>query len=131
VPLVGDESCISLAHVDRAIEEGAVRAVSIKTARTGFTESRRILDLCLGRSIPVVVGSQYEGALGSTATIAFAAAFAATAGQPAEVTNFLDLSDDLVVSPPEIRDGRAAVAESAGLGIEVDDERLQRYRVDG
>jgi L-alanine-DL-glutamate epimerase-like enolase superfamily enzyme len=30
VPLVGDESCISLAHVDRAIEEGAVRAVSIK-----------------------------------------------------------------------------------------------------
>ena len=26
VPLVGDESCISLAHVDRALEEGAVRA---------------------------------------------------------------------------------------------------------
>ena len=25
VPLVGDESCISLAHVDRALEEGAVR----------------------------------------------------------------------------------------------------------
>ncbi|MFZ0973654.1 MAG: enolase C-terminal domain-like protein, partial [Solirubrobacteraceae bacterium] len=43
VPLVGDESCISLAHVDRALEEGAVRMVSVKTARTGFTESRRIL----------------------------------------------------------------------------------------
>ena len=37
VPLVGDESCISLAHVDRALEEGAVRMVSVKTARTGFT----------------------------------------------------------------------------------------------
>ncbi|MEA2171845.1 MAG: L-Ala-D/L-Glu epimerase, partial [Solirubrobacteraceae bacterium] len=80
VPLVGDESCISLAHVDRAIEEGGVRMVCIKTARTGYTESRRILDLCLGRSIPVIVGSQYEGALGAMATIAFAAAFAATAG---------------------------------------------------
>jgi L-Ala-D/L-Glu epimerase len=131
VPLVGDESCISLAHVDRALDEGAVRAVSVKTARTGFTESRRILDLCLGRSIPVVVGSQYEGAIGSTATIAFAAAFAATAGQPAEVTNFLDLTDDLVVRLPEIRDGRAAVSEAPGLGIEIDEERLQRYRVDG
>ena len=45
VPLGGDESCISLAHVDRALEEGAVRMVSVKTARTGFTESRRIRSL--------------------------------------------------------------------------------------
>jgi L-alanine-DL-glutamate epimerase-like enolase superfamily enzyme len=130
VPLVGDESCISLAHVDRALEEGAVRAVSIKTARTGFTESRRILDLCVARNTPIVIGSQYEGAIGSTATIAFAAAFAATAGQPAEITNFLDVADDLVVSPPEIREGRAVPSAAAGLGIEIDDERLQRYRVD-
>ena len=130
VPLVGDESCIGLAHVDRALEEGAVRTVSVKTARTGFTESRRILDLCVARNIPIVVGSQYEGAIGSTATIVFAAAFAATAGQPAEMTNFLDLADDLVAAPPEIRDGRATVSDAAGLGIQIDDERLQRYRVD-
>ena len=97
VPLAGDESCISLAHVERALDEGAVRQVSIKTARTGFTESRRILDLCLARGTTAVVGSQYEGAIGATATIAFAAAFAATAGRPAEVTNFLDLAHDLVV----------------------------------
>jgi L-Ala-D/L-Glu epimerase len=130
VPLVGDESCISLAHVDRALEEGAVRAVSIKTARTGFTESRRILDLCLARNTPVVVGSQYEGAIGATATIAFAAAFAATAGQPAEIANFLDLADDLVVCPPDIRDGRAAAPNAPGLGVEIEEERLERYRVD-
>jgi L-alanine-DL-glutamate epimerase-like enolase superfamily enzyme len=130
VPLVGDESCVSLAHVDRALEEGAVRMVSVKTARTGFTESRRILDLCLARNIPVVIGSQYEGALGATATIAFAAAFAATAGQPAEITNFLDLADDLVVTPPEIRDGRASVPTAPGLGVEIDEARLTRYRLD-
>jgi L-Ala-D/L-Glu epimerase len=130
VPLVGDESCISLAHVDRALEEGAVRMVSVKTARTGFTESRRILDLCLGRNIPVVVGSQYEGALGATATIAFAAAFAATAGQPAEITNFLDLADDLVVTTPEIRAGRVTAPTAPGLGVEIDEDRLTRYRLD-
>jgi L-alanine-DL-glutamate epimerase-like enolase superfamily enzyme len=131
VPLAGDESCISLAHVDRALEEGAVRVVSIKTARTGFTESRRILDLCLARNVPVVVGSLYEGAIGALATIAFAAAFAATAGQPAEITNFLDLADDLVVPGPQIHDGRATVPTAPGLGFEVDEERLQRYRLDG
>ena len=130
VPLVGDESCISLAHVDRALEEGAVRMVSVKTARTGFTESRRILDLCLARNVPVVIGSQYEGALGTIATIAFAAAFAATAGRPAEITNFLDLGDDLVVSAPEIRDGRATASAAPGLGVDIDEDRLNRYRLD-
>ena len=130
VPLVGDESCISLAHVDRALEEGAVRMVSVKTARTGFTESRRILDLCLARKVPVVVGSQYEGAIGAIATIAFAAAFAVTAGQPAEITNFLDLADDLLVAPPEIRNGHAAAPAAPGLGVEIDEDRLARYRLD-
>jgi L-alanine-DL-glutamate epimerase-like enolase superfamily enzyme len=130
VPLAGDESCISLAHVDRAIDEGAIGVVSIKTARTGFTESRRILDLCLARNVRVVMGSQYEGAIGATATIAFAAAFAATADQPAEITNFLDLADDVVITAPAIRDGRAAPSTAPGLGVEVDEERLQRYRLD-
>jgi L-Ala-D/L-Glu epimerase len=131
MPLAGDESCISLAHVDRALDEGAIRVVSIKTARTGFTESRRILDLCLARNVGVVMGSQYEGAIGALATITFASAFAATAGRPAEITNFLDLEDDLVVAGPEIRDGRATVPVGPGLGFEVDEERLQRYRLDG
>ena len=130
IPLGGDESCISLAHVDRALEEGAVRVVSVKAARTGFTESRRILDLCLARNVPVIMGSQYEGAIGAMATIAFASAFAATAGQPAEITNFLDLADDLVVVAPRVSAGRAAVADAPGLGFEVDEDRLQRYRLD-
>src|SRR3954452_1462751 len=64
VPLGGDESCISLGHVARALEEGAVRLVSVKTARPVFTASRRTLDLCLARHAPVIVGSQYEGAIG-------------------------------------------------------------------
>jgi L-alanine-DL-glutamate epimerase-like enolase superfamily enzyme len=64
------------------------------------------------------------------ATIVFAAAFAAAAGQPAEITNFLNLADDLVVAAPEIRDGRAAVPAAPGLGFEVDEDRLQRYRLD-
>lgn len=130
VPLVGDESCISLAHVDQAIEDGLVRMVSIKTARTGFTESRRILNLCLGRSIPIVMGSQYEGRLGSLATVAFAAAHAATATQPAEVTNYLDLSGDLIAAPLTVQGGHALVPETPGVGAEIDEDALEHYRED-
>ena len=99
VPLAGDESCISLAHVDRALEEGAVRVVSIKTARTGFTESRRILDLCLARRRPVVVGSQYEGAIGVAGhdRVRRGVRRDRRPARPRS-TNFLDLADDLVVA---------------------------------
>jgi L-alanine-DL-glutamate epimerase-like enolase superfamily enzyme len=130
VPLVGDESCISLGHVARELDDEAVGMVSVKVARTGFTESRRILGLCLGRAVPVVVGSQYEGGIGALATVAFACGFAGTAERPAEATNFLDLADDLLAEPPEIHDGRMAPRPLPGLGIEVDEDRLEHYRID-
>lgn len=130
VPIVGDESCISLADTARELEQGAVRMVSIKTARTGFTASRRILGHCLGRSVPVIVGSQYEGGAGALATLAFAAAFAATARRPAELANVLDLADDLLAEPIEIRDGRVAAPNRPGLAIEIDEDKLAHYRLD-
>lgn len=130
VPLVGDESAISLDHVERAIAGEEVRAISLKTARTGFTESRRILGLCLGRRVPIHVGSQYEGRLGALASVAFAAAHAETAARPAEVTNFLDLSGDLLTEQPAVRDGRVAVPAGPGLGAEIDEDALERYRED-
>ncbi|MHB1468530.1 MAG: mandelate racemase/muconate lactonizing enzyme family protein [Solirubrobacteraceae bacterium] len=129
VPLVGDESCVSLACVDRALEDG-VGMVSVKTARTGFTESRRILGLCMGRSVPIVMGSQYEGRLGALATVAFAAAHAATAGHAAEVTNFVDLASDIVLDGLTVRDGEALVPDLPGLGAEIDEDALEHYRED-
>ena len=56
-------------------------------------------------------------------------AFAATAARPAEATNFLDLADDLLAEPPEIRAGRIAPRPLPGLGIEVDEDRLDHYRL--
>jgi L-alanine-DL-glutamate epimerase-like enolase superfamily enzyme len=64
------------------------------------------------------------------ATIAFAAAFAGTAGQAAELTNFVDLEADLLVNPPEVRDGRVAVSREPGIGVTVDESQLSRYRID-
>ena len=51
VPLAGDESCTSLEAVAAARDEGAIGQVSIKAARTGFTESRRIAAFCTGSEL--------------------------------------------------------------------------------
>ena len=131
VPLGGDESCISLAHVDRALEEGAVRVVSVKTARTGFTESRRILDLCLGAQRP---GRRRQPVRGRDRrdwrrSRSPPRSPRRRAGRPRSRTSSTSRTTSSSTAP-QIRDGRAAPSAAPGLGIEVDEERLQRYRLD-
>ena len=128
VPLAGDESCLGLADVARELT-GAVSRVSIKVARTAFAESREILAHCRAVGAEAVVGSQYEGALGAWASIAFAAGSATLCRKPVEATNFLDLAADLVESP-RIVEGRVRVPDAPGLGVAVDPTALARYRID-
>jgi L-alanine-DL-glutamate epimerase-like enolase superfamily enzyme len=130
VPLAGDESCTSLGAVRAAIEEGAVGQVSMKAARTGFSESRDVLALCRAHAMPVVMGSQYEGALGTLASIAFGASQPETARRPVEATNFLDLGADLAADPPRIADGHVAVPAGAGLGSGIDEDALAAHRLE-
>jgi L-Ala-D/L-Glu epimerase len=128
VPLGGDESCLTLADVAREVA-GPVGQVSIKVARTAFRRSRDVLAHCEATGVPAVVGSQYEGALGAWASIAFAAGTAQLCGQAAEAGNFLDLAGDLV-APPVVVDGRVDVPCASGLGVGIDVDALAHYRVD-
>jgi L-alanine-DL-glutamate epimerase-like enolase superfamily enzyme len=128
VPLAGDESCLTLSDVARELA-GAVSRVSIKVARTAFAQSRDILAHCRAVGADAVVGSQYEGALGAWASIAFAASSADLCLQPVEAANFLDLAADLV-EPPRIVDGRVRVPDAPGLGVTIDPDALARYRMD-
>jgi len=128
VLLAGDESCRSLSEVARELT-GAVSQVSIKVARTAFLESREILAHCRAAGAHAVVGSQYEGALGAWASIAFAAGCGELCAAPAEVGNFLDFSGDLV-APPTIVDGRVAIRAEPGLGVMIDPAALAHYGMD-
>lgn len=129
VPVVADESAPDLAGAAAQLTSGAAQWVSLKTGRTGFSVSRRILGLAAGLGAEVVVGSQVEGRLGVLANLHLAAAFSACARRPAELTSGHGYADDLV-EPLAIEDGGARLSEAAGLGVDVDEARLERLRVD-
>ena len=118
MPLGGDESCLCLSDVAREIA-GPVGQVSIKVARTAFAESREILAHCRAAEVQAVVGSQYEGALGAWASIAFAAGCPELSARPVEAAQLLGPRGDLV-AVPEIHEGRVAVPDAPGLGVTVD-----------
>lgn len=130
VPFIADESVPTPADVTREVLGGSATAVSIKTARTGFTGSQRVHHLAEGLGLEVVLGNQIDGQLGTACAVSFGAAYQLTARRAGELSNFLDMSDDLLAEPLQIRDGVLHVPPGNGLGVEVDPDKLARYRVD-
>ena len=130
VPFIADESVPTPADVTREVLAGAATAISIKTARTGFTGSQRVHHLAEGLGLEVVMGNQIDGQLGTACTVAFGAAYHLTSRRAGELSNFLDMSDDLLAEPLQIRDGMLCVQPGPGLGVEIDPDKLARYRTD-
>ncbi len=130
VPFVADESATRPGEVTRELLSGAANAISIKTARTGFTASQRVLFQSEGLGVETVMGNQIDGQIGTTCTVAFGAAYSATSRRAGELSNFLDMSDDLLTEPLEITGGTLPVRQGAGLGIAIDPDKLAHYRQD-
>lgn len=130
VGFIADESVPTPADVTREVLAGAATAISIKTARTGFTGSQRVLHLAEGLGVETVLGNQIDGQLGTACAVTFGSAHPHTARYAGELSNFLDMSDDLLAEPLQIVAGLLHRPSGTGLGIDIDPEKLDRYRVD-
>jgi L-alanine-DL-glutamate epimerase-like enolase superfamily enzyme len=130
IPTVADESATTPGEVTRELLGGSATMISIKTARTGFHTSARILHQCEGMGVEVVMGNQVDGQVGTACTVSFGAAHRHSSRRAGELSNFLDMSDDLLTEPLEISGGELAVRPGPGLGIEIDPDKLAHYRTD-
>ena len=132
IPIMFDESARTVETAAAQIIAGSGRALSIKPARTGYTESARILGLARGLHCRTLIGSQGDSAIGTITSTTFGAAYESTAKEPAELDYFFGLGDQIVTAAPTIADGRIAVdATVPGNGVEIDEDKLAHYRVDG
>jgi L-alanine-DL-glutamate epimerase-like enolase superfamily enzyme len=130
VPTVADESATTPGEVTRELTGGSANMISIKTARTGFSTSQRILFQCEGLGTEVVLGNQIDGQIGTACAVAFGAAHRHSSRRAGELSNFLDMSDDLLTEPLEIVGGELAVRPGAGIGVQIDPDKLAHYRLD-
>lgn len=130
IPIVGDESVPTAGDASRELLSGGCNAICIKTARSGFTEAQEILGLATGLGVDTYMGNQIDTQIGTVATVVFGAAHEATSRRAGELSNFLDMADDLLAEPLTIAEGRIRVPEGPGAGTAVDEEKLERYRTD-
>lgn len=129
-PICLDESIHSLADANAALELDACRVINIKPGRvSGFTESKRIHDLCMLRGIPVWHGGMLESGIGRAGNVALASLPGFTL--PGDISASKRYYREDIVDPEFVvgRDGTMAVPTGPGIGVSVVSERLEKVTV--
>jgi len=129
IPIMGDESVFTPQDVAREIDLGAIWVISIKTPRTGYTLSTKIIHLAEMAGIPCLIGTQGETGVGTLASAQFGAA-RRNVSYPSEISFFLSLKDDLLAEPISLQDGIIELPRRPGNGAVLDEEKIKRYRMD-
>jgi O-succinylbenzoate synthase len=125
-PVCLDESLRSPTDVRRALEKQACRSVNLKPGRVGgIAASLTIHDMCVGAGVDLWCGGMLESGIGRSFNIALASLPGFT--QPADMSPASVLYHfDLIDPTYEVAaDGTIAVPTAAGLGFDVDRDRVE------
>jgi L-Ala-D/L-Glu epimerase len=122
-----DESVFTIQDVVRELKLGAVGRISVKTPRTGIMNSQKIIRTAEMFHIACSIGTQAETGVGTIASAHNGAAYRNVVGT--ELANYLKWSDDILVERPKFENGFLILPEGPGLGIEIDQKKLKKYRV--
>lgn len=125
LPIVADDSCFSPADLERELDFDTFDILNIKPARTGFTESLRMLRRARAAGKGVMVGSQASAGLGTVHTALVASHEGVT--HPCELSFFLRLGADLLNGELRLHDGDLRLDDLRGLAV--DEEKLKVARV--
>jgi L-alanine-DL-glutamate epimerase-like enolase superfamily enzyme len=125
LPVIADDSTFTLRDLVRELELDTFDILNIKTPRTGYTESLRMLAAAQMAGKGVMTGSQAGSGIGTVR----AALFAALPGiaHPSELSFFLKLKEDIIDRPIPIRDGYLLLDDV--LDVRIDPDRLRAATV--
>ena len=109
MPVIADDSAFTIDDLKRELAFDTFDILNIKTARTGFSQSRRMLEDCAAAGKEVMVGSQASSLLGCLHAAVFAGQESVTCAN--ECSFYLKTEADLSFAPP-IVDGWLALDDA-------------------
>lgn len=125
-----DECIHNSRHASAAIELGACRIINVKLGRVGgFSEARRVHDVCRERSIPVWCGGMLESGIGRAHNIAMSTLPGFTL--PGDVSASQRYWDEDIIEPEvEVTPrGTIRVPQTPGLGFAVKRDFVDRLTI--
>jgi L-alanine-DL-glutamate epimerase-like enolase superfamily enzyme len=130
IPIMADESVWGPDDAWEVLRRGAADIVNVYVSESGGpTRMRQTMDLCALADAGVAIGSMPELGLGTSAA-AHAAFSAPRLDHPSDVAGHLYHVDDVVTHSLRVEDGALLPPDGPGLGVELDEEKLERYRTD-
>ncbi|QOZ37707.1 mandelate racemase/muconate lactonizing enzyme family protein [Bradyrhizobium sp. CCBAU 53421] len=140
-PVMADESAWNAHDAIQIIRSGGIQIVSIYTTKAGgLYKAMEVGAVCRAAGIICNVNGSIETGVGNLANVQLAAASPSVTlscvipiSTPAEFQHGqvagIYYRDDLLVEPIKVVDGAIVVPSGPGMGIEVDQKKIEKYRV--
>jgi L-alanine-DL-glutamate epimerase-like enolase superfamily enzyme len=140
VPIIADESCWDVADALEVVQRRAADCLSIYLAKAGgFVGARAVAAVAEAQRMPCDVNGSIESAIGNAANTHFVLAqpavslasvipISAPSGAHPYTAAGRYYEDDVVNEAFEVKDGAILPLNRPGLGIDVDEARLAKYR---
>jgi muconate cycloisomerase len=131
VPVMADESCYTLQDAMAIARAGAADVLSIYVGKGGgIGPARKIAAVAEAAGLTCTVGSNLELGVASAAMAHLAAASTGIGAEefPCDILGPLGYEHQLLSEPLEFRDGAVRVPRGLGLGVELDEQMLARFR---
>jgi L-alanine-DL-glutamate epimerase-like enolase superfamily enzyme len=140
VPIIADESCWDVADALDVAQRRAADCLSIYLAKAGgFVGARAVAAVAESLRMPCDINGSIESAIGNAANTHFVLAhravslasvipISAPSGAHPYTTAGRYYEDDVISAAFEVKDGAILPLDRPGLGIDIDEARLARYR---
>lgn len=133
IPVIADESLYTLQEAKTLARLGAADVFSIYVGKAGgIGAAKRIAEFARSKNLKCTIGSNLELGIGSAAMIHLALATREIAGEefPCDIIGPYFYENDLLTERLSISGGKASASSKPGLGVELNPEQVERYRVD-
>ena len=131
VPIMADESVFSLQDAMAVVRAGAADVLSVYVGKGGIGPARKMATVAEAAGLTCTVGSNLEMGVATAAMIHLAMATPGIGAEefPCDIIGPFYYDDDLLREPLLLEGGKARPFERPGLGVELDDSKLEHYRI--
>jgi muconate cycloisomerase len=131
IPVMADECLYGLDSLLRIIKAEAADIVKVKVMKHGgLIATREIAAAAEAAGMRIVIGHGF-GLTGNTLAEIHVAATSDAFFPQIESVGRMKMKDDLVDQPMDITAGRVPVPQGPGLGVTLNEDKLEMYRVKG
>ena len=128
-PIMADESVHNLWDAYRIVKDKVADIIKIKFAKIGgFYKAQQVINLCEAAGVPVVIGNGLNTSIMGSAELNLACSHKQII-QGGEFVGPAKLKEDLVKDPLVMKDGKYVLRDKPGLGIEVDEEKINKSKI--